>query len=69
MNEKGFLLVISAKCWVICRKGRKNSKYTQDSNRELITVLEYVFAEGVVLPILVVIKRANHYRRMHIRGQ
>jgi Tc5 transposase DNA-binding domain len=69
MDEKGFLLGIAAKCRVICRKGRKNPKYTQDGNRELITVLEYVSAEGVVLPPLVVTKGANHYIGMHIRGQ
>jgi Tc5 transposase DNA-binding domain len=69
MDEKGFLLRISAKCRMICRKGRKNPKYTQDGNRELITVLECVSAEGVVLPSLVVTKGANHYRGTHIRGQ
>ena len=69
MDEKGFLLGISAKCRVIYKKSRKNLKYTQNGNRELITVLECVSAEGVVLPLLVVTKRANHYRRTHIRGQ
>ena len=69
MNEKGFLLGVSAKCRVICRKGRKNPKYTQDGNRELITVLECVSAEGVVLPPLVVTKGAHHYIGMHIKGQ
>jgi hypothetical protein len=54
---------------MIYRKGRKNLKYTQDSNRELITVLECVSAEEVVLPSLVVIKKANHYRKIHIKGQ
>jgi hypothetical protein len=69
MNEKGFLLGISAKYRVICKKGRKNPKYTQDGNRELITVLECVSAEGVVLSLLVVIKGMNHYIGIHIRGQ
>src|SRR5579862_7740045 len=69
MDEKGFLLRISAKCRVICRKGRKNPKYTQDSNRELIIVLECVSAEGMVLPPLVVTKVMNHYIGTHIRGQ
>jgi hypothetical protein len=68
MDEKGFLLGISAKCRVIYRKGKKNPKYTQDSNRELITILKCVSAERVVLPPLVVIKGANYYRGMHIRG-
>src|SRR4051794_9428992 len=69
IDEKGFLLGVSAKCRVVCRKGRKNPKYIQDGNRELITILECVSAEGVVLPSLVVTKGANHYIGMHIRGQ
>jgi DDE superfamily endonuclease len=69
MDEKSFLLGISAKCSIICRKGRKNLKYTQDDNRELITILECISTEGVVLPPLVVTKGANHYKRMYIRGQ
>src|SRR4051794_9556045 len=69
MDEKGFLLGVSAKCRVVCRKGRKNPKYTQDGNRELITVLECVSAEGVVLPPLIVTKGMNHYIGTHIRGQ
>ena len=69
MDEKGFLLGIAAKVKVVCRKGRKNPKYSQDGNRELITVLESVSSKGVALPPLVVTKGANHYFGNHIRGQ
>jgi hypothetical protein len=69
IDKKSFLLGILAKCRVICKKGRKNSKYTQNGNRELITVLECVSAKRVVLPPLVVTKGANHYRKTYIRGQ
>ena len=68
IDKKGFLLGISAKCRMVCKKGRKNSKYTQDGNRELITILECVSAEGVVLPPLVVTKGVNYYIEIYIRG-
>ena len=69
IDEKGFLLGVAAKVKVVCRQGRKNPRYTQDGNRELITVLECVSAQGIVLPPLVVTKGANHYLGNHIKGQ
>ena len=30
----------------ICRKGRRNPRYTQDGNREMVTVIECVSADG-----------------------
>ena len=69
MDKKGFLLGISVKCRVVCRKGRKSLKYVQDENRELITVLEYVLSIGVVLPPMIVTKGADHYIGTHIKGQ
>ena len=69
INKKGFLLEILAKCKVVYRKGRKSPKYVQNGNRELITVLECVSLIGVVLPTIIVIKGANHYMCMYIKGQ
>jgi len=69
MDEKGFLLGVSAKCRVVCRKGRNNPKYVQDGNRELIIVLEYVSLTEVVLPPMIVTKGVNHYIGTHIKGQ
>jgi hypothetical protein len=69
MDEKGFLLGVSAKCRVVCRRGRRNLKYTHDGNKELISVLEYISTEGVVLSPLVVTKGINHYIGIHIKGQ
>lgn len=46
MDEKGFLMGLASKAKVICRRGRKNPRYTCDGNRELITVLECVSAKG-----------------------
>jgi len=69
MNNKSFLLGISAKYKVICRKGKKNLKYIQNINRKLITILKYISAEKVVLPPLIIIKRGNYYIRIYIRSQ
>src|SRR5438046_10107682 len=54
MDEKGFLLGIANKVKVICRRGRKNPRYTCDGSRELITVLECVSAKGDLLPPMIV---------------
>src|SRR5437764_14773953 len=69
IDKKGFLMGLASKARVICRQGRKNSRYTCNGNRELITVLEYVSTGGYLLPPLIVTKRAHHYAGNHIRGQ
>ena len=69
MDEKGFLLGIANKVKVICRRGRKNPRYTCDGSRELITVLECVSAKGGLLPPMIVTKGAHHYAGNHVKGQ
>ena len=69
IDKKGFLMRLASKARVICRQGRKNSRYTCDGNRELITVLECVSAGGYLLPPLIVTKGAHHYAGNHIQGQ
>ena len=69
MDEKGFLMGLASKARVICRQGRKNLRYTGDSNRELITVLKCVSTGRYLLPSLIVTKRAHHYAENHIQGQ
>jgi hypothetical protein len=69
MDEKGFLMGLAAKAKVICRRGRRNPRYTCDGSRELITVLECVSAEGHLLPPMIVTKGAHHYSGNHVRGQ
>jgi hypothetical protein len=54
---------------MIYRNSRKNLKYIQDSNRKLITVLEYVSAKKIILLSLVIIKKVNYYRKIYIRSQ
>ena len=39
MNEKGFVLEETMKIKVICHRGRKNPRCTQDRNRELVTFI------------------------------
>src|SRR5437667_9973009 len=69
MDEKGFLLGIANKVKVICRRGRKNPRYTCYGSRELITVLECVSAKGGLLPPMIVTKGAHHYAGNHVKGQ
>ena len=66
MDEKGFLMGLASKARVICRRGRKNPRYTCDSNRELITVLECVSAGECLLTPLIVTKGAYYYAGNHI---
>ena len=68
MDEKGFLMGLATKAKVICRQGRRNLRYTYDSSRKLITVLEYVSTGRYLLPPIIVIKRAHHYSGNYIRG-
>ena len=56
MDEKGFLLGIALKVKVICRRGRKNPRYSQDGNREIVTVIECVSAAGEVLTPMYIYK-------------
>ena len=69
MDEKGFLMGLAAKAKVICRRGRRNPRYTCDGSRELITVLKCVSSAGHLLPPMIVTKGAHHYSGNHIRGQ
>ena len=69
MDEKGFLIGLASKAKVICRRGRRNPRYTCDGSRELITVLECVSVEGRLLPPIIVTKGAHHYSGNYVRGQ
>ena len=40
MGEKEFMLGQTLKVRVICRRGCRNPHYTQDGNREMVTVIE-----------------------------
>ena len=68
MDEKGFLMGLASKVKVIYKQGRKNSRYTCDSSRELIIVLEYVSTGEYLLPPLIVTKEGYYYSGNHIKG-
>ena len=65
MDEKGFLLGIALKVKVVCRKGRRNPHYSQDGNREMVTVTECVSASGEVLPPMYIYKGSVHLMGWH----
>ena len=65
MDEKGFMLGQALKVKVICRKGRRNPHYTQDGNREIVTVIECVSADGSVLPPMYIYKGSSHLMGWH----
>jgi len=65
MDEKGFMLGMALKVRVICRRGRRNPRYTQDGNRELVTVIETVSADGRVLPPMYIYKGVQHLIGWH----
>jgi len=60
MHEKGFLLGLALKVRVICRRGRKNPRYTQDGHREMVTVIECISADGRVIPPMYIYKGSRH---------
>ena len=69
MDEKGFMLGQALKIKVICRKGRRNPRYTQGGNREMVTVIECVSADGSVLPPMYIYKGSSHRIGWHAAVQ
>ena len=65
MDEKGFLLGIALKVKVICQRNRRSPRYTQDGNREIVTVIECVSAAGKVLPPMYIYKGSAHLMGWH----
>ena len=65
MDEKGFLLGIALKVKVICQRNRRNPRYTQDGNREIVTVIECVSAAGKVLPPMYIYRGSAHLMGWH----
>jgi hypothetical protein len=61
MDEKGFAMGQGSKIKVITRRGRKNTRLSQDGKKELITVIETICASGRALPPMVINKGTQHY--------
>jgi hypothetical protein len=62
MDEKGFVLGLSNRAKVIVRVGRRPPHTIQDSNWELIMVVETVSEQLNILPPIVIFKGTGHYR-------
>ena len=65
MDEKGFMLGQALKVKVICRRGRRNPRYSQDRNREMVTVIECISAAGTVIPPMYIYKGGKHVLGWH----
>jgi len=61
MDEKGFVIGLSAKAKVICRHGRRNPLVTHNGKWELVTVIETISACSNLLAQLIINKGASHY--------
>ncbi len=51
---------LAARAQVICQTSTKHANVTQDGNRELVTVIETICADGTVLPPFVIFKGKSH---------
>jgi len=56
MDEKGFMIGVALRCKVICKRGRRSPKLTQDGIREWVTVVETVSGDGRVLRPMIINK-------------
>jgi hypothetical protein len=61
MDEKGFAMGRGSKVKVITRRGRTNTRISQDGKKELITVIETICAFGRALPPMVINQGTKHY--------
>ena len=65
MYEKGFLIGLAERSKVIGTYKGRTFKMMDDGNRELLTAIESVSADGRVLPTLIIYKGATHYMGWH----
>ena len=65
MDEKGFLLGQDLKVKVICRRSQVISRYTQNGNREMVTVTECISADGIVILPMYIYKGSRHLLGWH----
>ena len=61
MDEKGFMMGVALRCKVICKKGPRTAKLTQDGSREWVTVIEAISGDGRVLCPMIINKGKAHY--------
>ena len=62
VDEKGFMMGLTMKVKVICKREKKNTRKNQIGKREMITLIETISAEGNVLPPIIIYKGQAHYQ-------
>ena len=65
MDEKGLQMGKSARVKVICVRGRKSPPLMKDGNRELITAIETIAADGSFLPPMIIYKGQGQLAQWH----
>ena len=60
MDEKGLQMGKSARVKVICVRGRKSPPLMTDGNRELITAIETIAADGTFLSPMIIYIGVKH---------
>ena len=61
MDEKGFMMGVALRCKVICKRGTRSARLTQDGSREWVTVIETISGDGRVLRPMIINKGQAHY--------
>jgi len=52
---------VALRCKVICKKGPRSAKLTQDGSHEWVTVIEAISGDGRVLRPMLINKGKAHY--------
>ena len=65
MDEKGLLIGKSARVKVICMRVRRCQPLIKDSNRELVTAVETISADGTVLPPMIILRGKTQQAQWH----
>lgn len=65
MDEKGLQMGKSARVKVICVRGRRSPPLMKDGNRELVTAVETIGADGTVLPPMIILKGKTQQAQWH----
>jgi hypothetical protein len=64
-TKRGFIIGMAQKLKVVIKKRRRDPHYTQNGNREMVTVVECISADGRVTPPLYIYKGTSHTMGNH----
>lgn len=65
LDEKGIMMGVAGRSKVLVKKGTRLHAVYQDTNREMVTMVEYICSDGTVAPPLMIFKGASHYYRWY----